>query len=133
MSIHAVEPFLGDLAAQQHWTHRIEAQPSGKRVSIVGAGPSGLSAGYHLRRRGHAVEIHEAGPIAGSMMHSGLPAAAGGPDARDRRIEAMGVRIVLNHTVEDVAAEQAAGAFDAISSRSERVWANTSMFRRAMR
>ncbi len=51
-SIHAVERFLGDLAAQQNWTHRIEAKPSGKRVLIVGAGPSGLSAGYHLSAPG---------------------------------------------------------------------------------
>ena len=38
-----------------------EAAPSGKRVLVVGAGPSGLSAAYHLARLGHAVEIHEAG------------------------------------------------------------------------
>ena len=41
---------------------------------IVGAGPSGLSAAYHLARLGHAVEIHEAGPVPGGMMHFGIPA-----------------------------------------------------------
>ena len=63
----------GDLAAQQNWAHRIEANSSGKRVLIVGAGPSGLSAGYHLRRLGHAVEIHEAGPIAGGLRIPAFP------------------------------------------------------------
>src|SRR5208283_4980107 len=83
VSIHAVERFLGDLAAQQNWAHRIAAKPSGKRVLIVGAGPSGLSAGYHLRRMGHAVEIHEAGRH-DAFWHSRLPAAASGPYARNR-------------------------------------------------
>ena len=39
-----------------------------------GAGPSGLSAAYHLARLGHTVEIHEAGPLPGGMMHFGIPA-----------------------------------------------------------
>ena len=41
---------------------------------IVGAGPSGLSAAYHLARRGHQVTIREAGPMAGGMMRFGIPA-----------------------------------------------------------
>jgi NADPH-dependent glutamate synthase beta subunit-like oxidoreductase len=36
------------------------APPSGKRVLVVGAGPSGLSAAYHLSRLGHQVVIHDA-------------------------------------------------------------------------
>ncbi len=117
VSIHAVERFLGDLAAQQKWAYRSEAKPSGKRVLIVGAGPSGLSAGYHLRRLGHAVEVHEAGPIAGGMMHFGIPAyRLPRPDLMQEiaRIEAMGVRIVLNHPVVDLVAEKTAGGFDAV-------------------
>ena len=41
---------------------------------IVGAGPSGLSAAYHLTRLGHAVEIRDAGPLPGGMLHFGIPA-----------------------------------------------------------
>ena len=59
---------------QEGWTFKTEAKPSGKRVLVIGAGPSGLSAAYHLARMGHAVEIHEAGPVAGGMMHFGIPA-----------------------------------------------------------
>ncbi len=117
VSIHAVERFLGDLAAQEGWPLPIEAAPSGKRVLIVGAGPSGLSAAYHLTRLGHAVEIHEAGPLPGGMMHFGIPAYRLPRDAlmqEVRKIEAMGVRIVLDHKVEDLIAEQAAGRFDAV-------------------
>jgi formate dehydrogenase beta subunit len=39
----------------------------------VGAGPSGLSAAWHLARRGHAVSIDEGGSVAGGMMHFGIP------------------------------------------------------------
>ena len=74
VNIHAVERFLGDLAAAENWQFPVEAPPSGKRVLIIGAGPSGLSAAYHLARLGHAVEIKEAGPVPGGMMHFGIPA-----------------------------------------------------------
>ena len=53
VSIHAVERFLGDFAIEKGLTPAFEAAPSGKRVLIVGAGPSGLSAAYHLTRLGH--------------------------------------------------------------------------------
>ena len=72
VSIHAVERFLGDEALKQGWT--IEPGPdTGKKVLVIGAGPSGLSAAYHLRRMGHAVTVREAGPMTGGMMRFGIP------------------------------------------------------------
>ncbi len=116
VGIHAVERFLGDLATNENWLPAIEAAASGKRVLVVGAGPSGLSAAYHLTLLGHAVEIHEAGPAPGGMLHFGIPAYRL-PRAdlmrEIERIEAMGVRIVLNHKVTDLLAEKQAGGFDA--------------------
>lgn len=115
VSIHAVERFLGDLAAREGWMPPIEAAPRGKRVLVVGAGPSGLSAAYHLTRLGHAVEIREAGPMPGGMLHFGIPAyRLPRPDLMKEiaRIEAMGVRIVLNHKVTDLVAEKQEGSFD---------------------
>ena len=117
VSIHAVERFLGDQALARQWPLPMPDQDSGKRVLVVGAGPSGLSAAYHLRRLGHAVEIREAGPVAGGMMHFGIPAYRLPRDVLEgevRRIEAAGVTITLNHKVEDALAEQAAGDFDAV-------------------
>lgn len=117
ISIHAVERFLGDLAITEGWTPTINAAPTGKRVLVVGAGPSGLSAAHHLTLMGHTVEVHDAGPVAGGMMHFGIPAYRLPRDILDgeiSRIEKMGVKFVLNHKVEDVAAEKEAGKFDAV-------------------
>lgn len=116
ISIHALERFLGDMALSENWPMPQTSPDSGKRVLVVGAGPSGLSAAYQLRLRGHAVEIFEAGPIAGGMLHFGIPAYRLPRDllaAEVARIEALGVTIRLNHKVEDVRAEMAAGGFDA--------------------
>lgn len=116
VSIHAVERFLGDLAAELGWQVPL-ARFSGKRVLVIGAGPSGLSAAYHLRRLGHAVEIHEAGPLPGGMMHFGIPAYRLPREALMQeigRIEGMGVSIVLNRRVDDLAAAKLAGNFDAV-------------------
>jgi NADPH-dependent glutamate synthase beta subunit-like oxidoreductase len=118
VSIHAVERFLGDLALQENWQFEATTIPaSGKRVLVVGAGPSGLSAAYHLARLGHEVEIYEAGPMAGGMMHFGIPSYRLPRDVLDaeiRRIENLGIKIVLNHRVDDLLAEKFDGDFDAI-------------------
>jgi NADPH-dependent glutamate synthase beta subunit-like oxidoreductase len=117
IGIHAVERFLGDMAASENWPTPKPASASGKRVLIVGAGPSGLSAAYHLARLGHTAEIREAGPLPGGMLHFGIPAYRL-PRAdlmkEIRRIESTGVKIVLNHRVENVLAEMKDGGFDAV-------------------
>jgi NADPH-dependent glutamate synthase beta subunit-like oxidoreductase len=117
VSIHSVERFLGDQAAEQGWEFERPAECSGKRVLVIGAGPSGLSAGYHLARLGHEVEIRDAGADPGGMMRYGIPAYRLPRDVLDAelgRIAALGVRMVCNHRVEDLAAERAEGAFDAV-------------------
>ena len=117
VSIHAVERYLGERAREEGWQLPITGKPSGKRVLVVGAGPSGLSAAYHLARLGHQVEIHEAGPMPGGMLHFGIPAYRLPRDvllAEIALIENMGVRIELNHKVTDLLAEQKNGRFDAV-------------------
>lgn len=116
VSIHAVERFLGDLAMAEGWTVAAPAA-SGKRVLVVGAGPSGLSAAWHLARLGHAVEIREAGPAVGGMLQFGIPAYRLPREVLAReaaRVEQLGVGLTLNHKVEDLLAEQRAGNFDAV-------------------
>ena len=117
VSIHAVERFLGDLAVEKGWMPEITAGPSGKKILIVGAGPSGLSAAWHLALLGHEVEIREAGPMAGGMMRFGIPAYRMPRDVLDAevaRIEKLGVKISLDSKVEDITATKEQENFDAV-------------------
>jgi len=116
VSIHAVERFLGDMALDEGWQFDKPTNSTGKRILIVGGGPSGLSAAYQLVRMGHEVEIRDAGPVAGGMIHFGIPAYRMPRDelqAEIRRIENIGAKITLNHRVDDLLAEKQAGNFDA--------------------
>ena len=117
VSIHAVERFLGDEALKNNWQFYPPKTLTGKKIMIVGAGPSGLSAAYHLRKLGHEVTIFEAGPVAGGMMNFGIPAYRMPRNilqAEIKRIENFGVKIVLNYKVQDILKEKENGGFDAV-------------------
>ena len=116
VNIHAVERFIGDRALAEGWRPTIEAPRTGRRVLVVGAGPSGLSAAYHLARLGHSVTIREAGPVAGGMMRFGIPAYRLPRDVVQgeiQRIVDLGVELVPGSKVDDIAVEMQAGSFDA--------------------
>lgn len=115
VGINAIERFLGDKAIAEGWNVSVDAAPSGKHVLVVGAGPSGLSAAYHLRRLGHEVTVKEAGPMAGGMMRFGIPKyrlPREVLDAEIKRIEDLGVRFEFNAKVENV--DDVADDFDAV-------------------
>jgi len=116
VGINSVERFLGDAAIKQRWKFAPPETESGKRVLVVGAGPSGLSAAYHLRRLGHAVEIYEAGPLAGGMMRFGIPKYRLPRDVLDAevgRILDMGVSLNLNVKVTNIIETMTMRGFDA--------------------
>ena len=117
VSIHAVERSLGDMAREQEWLFEPPEVRSGKRVLVIGAGPSGLSAAYHLARLGHEVEIRDAGAEPGGMMRYGIPAYRLPRDVLGvevERLAALGVRFTPNHRVTDLEAERREGGFDAV-------------------
>jgi NADPH-dependent glutamate synthase beta subunit-like oxidoreductase len=117
VGIHAVERFLGDLALEREWRFDAPLIRTGKRVLVVGAGPSGLSAAYHLAKLGHEVEIRDAGPEPGGMMRYGIPAYRMPRNVLSgeiERIRALGVRMTSSHRVADLEAERQEGRFDAV-------------------
>ncbi len=117
VSIHSVERYLGDLAIANGWTFEKPRFSSGRRVLIIGAGPSGLSAAYQLAKMGHEVEIRDSSDSPGGMMRYGIPEyrlPRNVLDAEIARLLDLGVRIVTNYTVKDLLADQAEGGFEAV-------------------
>jgi NADPH-dependent glutamate synthase beta subunit-like oxidoreductase len=105
VGINSVERFLGDLAIEKRWSIPVTAAASGFHVLVIGAGPTGLSAAYHLRRLGHEVTLRDAATAAGGMMRYGIPKYRLPReilDAEVARIAEMGVHFQLGHQVDNL-------------------------------
>jgi NADPH-dependent glutamate synthase beta subunit-like oxidoreductase len=116
VGINSVERFLGDEAIKQGWQLPAPRPATGKRVLVVGAGPAGLSAAYHLRRAGHEVEIHDAGEQPGGMMRMGIPTFRLPRDVLDieiARLLDLGVTLRTVTRVTDLTDTMRVGGFDA--------------------
>jgi len=116
VGINSVERFLGDEAIREGWRIDVAAPSSGKRVLVVGAGPSGLSAAYRLARLGHDVTVRDAGPTPGGMMRFGIPTYRLTRDVLDaeiQRILDLGVTLHLNSKVTSILDAMQEGHFDA--------------------
>ena len=117
VGIHSVERFLGDLATEHGWRIEAPAVSTGRRVLVIGAGPSGLSAAYQLARLGHSVEIRDAGAEPGGMMRYGIPSYRLPREVIDselQRLHELGIQFTGGHRVVDLIAEREEGGFDAV-------------------
>ncbi|MBI5603699.1 MAG: FAD-dependent oxidoreductase, partial [Deltaproteobacteria bacterium] len=98
VSIHTIERFLADYGAKTRL--RMSTTPSqGKKVAVVGSGPSGLSCAYHLARMGYEVTIYERLPLIGGILRYGIPEYRLPKEVLDRDIQFIldwGVEIKTN-------------------------------------
>jgi len=99
VNVRALERYAGD-----HGEVRIQAAAQRKdKVAVIGSGPAGLSAAYHLARLGYPVTIYEADSELGGLMRTGIPTYRLPREALDRdlaRILDLGIRVELNTRVD---------------------------------
>ncbi len=89
---------------------------TGKKVAIIGSGPAGLTAAYHLALKGHDVKIFEAAPVLGGMLMMTLPEYRLPKKVVERDIQnitSLGVETEINKRIENLKELTEAG-FDSI-------------------
>jgi heterodisulfide reductase subunit A len=92
------------------------APPNGKKVAIVGSGPTGLTAAWQLARLGYAVKIFEAAPEPGGFLRLAIPSYRLPVETVERDIQNVrdiGVEIAVSTPVRDLPALKAEG-YDAV-------------------
>ena len=74
LAIRSMERFVGDRALNQDFCPTIKKLPlNGKRIAVLGAGPSGLSAAYFLSMFGFSCEVYESAPTPGQSVQWAIP------------------------------------------------------------
>ncbi len=121
----ALEAFAADFERAQTAFHILPGSPSGKRVAVVGSGPSGLACAEQLVLRGHAVTVFEAAAAPGGMLTYGIPEFKLNQSIVDTLIEDLrhagvefrtGTAIGKDHPVDDLLREGYQGVFLATGS-----------------
>ncbi|HUL20193.1 MAG TPA: FAD-dependent oxidoreductase [Thermodesulfobacteriota bacterium] len=106
ISIKELKRFAAERDHSKLWKKNSRrADPTGKRVAIIGSGPAGLTAAYYLSRSGHEVTVFEALPFAGGMIRIGIPEYRVPRDVLEEEIheiESTGVEIKTNSRVDSL-------------------------------
>jgi glutamate synthase (NADPH/NADH) small chain len=119
VSIKLIEKSIVERAWDEGWIHPEPPEHNtGKRVAVVGSGPSGLAAAQQLRRAGHSVTVYEKNDRIGGLLRYGIPNFKLEKPVIERRIEQMraeGVTFLTNaHVGVNVPVDTLTGHYDAI-------------------
>ncbi len=102
VAICALERHVGDHAIARGWTFAPVDVTRDERVAVVGGGPSGLSAAFHLRRNGYRVALFESQSELGGLMRYGIPPyrlARPVLDAEIARVVALGIDVACMQAI----------------------------------
>jgi len=117
VSIRALERAVFDLSEAGKVRRPLPMDKTGKRISIIGSGPAGMTCAYFSSLFGHSVTIFEGLPFLGGMMRSGIPDHRLPKDVLDREIGQildLGIESKLNTVVgKDVALAEIMAQYDA--------------------
>jgi len=115
--IRQIKRFIADYYYERHPDPEVEEiEKNGKKVAIVGSGPAGLTAAYHLAKKGYDVTIFEADSEPGGLMKTVIPEFRLPKEVVDRDIKnitALGVEIKTNTSIKSVKELKEKG-FDAV-------------------
>ncbi len=120
VTIKNIELSIVEKAWQEGWIQpQIPAHKTGKRVAIVGSGPSGLAAAQQLARAGHAVSVFEKEDGVGGLLRYGIPDFKLAKEVIKRRMgqmKAEGVKFHINTEVggDGLPTQRLLNEFDAV-------------------
>jgi formate dehydrogenase major subunit len=90
IAIRQLKRHAADFDLNDYWTWLPERAPlKGKKIAVIGAGPSGLTCGYYLSTEGYDVTVFESAPKAGGWLRYGIPAYRLPKDILDKEIDLM--------------------------------------------
>jgi formate dehydrogenase major subunit len=119
VGINFVKRFVADWDISREHPFIPEKKPAtGKKLAIIGGGPSGLTAAWYSAINGHDVTIFESHPLAGGMLRYGIPEYRLPKAVLDREIglvQSLGVKIITGKALgRDLRLEELKRNFDAI-------------------
>jgi glutamate synthase (NADPH) small chain len=119
VTIKSIECAIVDKAWEMGWVKPIiNADKTGKKIAVVGSGPSGLAAAQQLARAGHDVHLFEKNATAGGLMRYGIPDFKMEKHLIDRRVSQMEAEGVTFHYGAHIGvtqdAKQLVDSFDAV-------------------
>ena len=119
VSIKTIECAIIDRGFDEGWIKpKIAKEKSGKRVSIIGAGPAGLACAQQLTRAGHEVTVYEKNNKAGGLLRYGIPDFKMEKHIIDRRINQLeGEGTIFKYGINvgvDISIDELENEYDAI-------------------